>query len=80
MDRGHETYNYYNYEQDYIKPDEADAKRRPSQSCIRIGLDPRWKSERKDKMTPGPQYDPGIKKEMPIAPKYTFGFRRQRKG
>jgi hypothetical protein len=73
---GGEIYNYFNVASDYLKPDEADMQRRPSQPNVRIGLDPRWKAERKDKITPGPQYDPGLKKEVPVAPKYTFGFKR----
>lgn len=38
----------------------ADLKRRNSTPCIRIGADVRFREERKDKITPGPTYDPKL--------------------
>lgn len=35
---------------------------------------------KRQKGTPGPQYDPSLKHEIPAAPKFSFGFKRQIQG
>ena len=69
---------------DDLDINQADLHRRNSNPNCRIGTDARVLDQfyiqfhdiRKDKITPGPTYDPTIKPEIPNAPKYTMGARR----
>eukprot|EP00828_Plagiopyla_frontata_P009777 TRINITY_DN15064_c0_g2_i2.p2 TRINITY_DN15064_c0_g2~~TRINITY_DN15064_c0_g2_i2.p2 ORF type:complete len:190 (-),score=32.88 TRINITY_DN15064_c0_g2_i2:18-587(-) len=55
--------------------------RRQKSTTVRIGLESRFPNDpKRNKGTPGPHYNPQLKQEIPIPPKYTFGFRREQQG
>ena len=60
---------------------EADLVRRNNIGNTRFGGDSRFPVEmKKYKMTPGPEYNPGIKPEVPNSPQYSLYARRAVKG
>jgi len=59
-----------------FEPSEADNIRREKAPIVRVGLDSRFPIEKRLKGTPGPQYDPKLKPEIPNSNKFSFGFRR----
>ncbi|EGR29290.1 hypothetical protein IMG5_159370 [Ichthyophthirius multifiliis] len=59
-------------------PMEADLCRRPRPPTVRIGLELRFPNDpKRHRGTPGPQYNPSLRHEIPNAPKFSFGFRRE---
>lgn len=69
-----------NSKNDLLDLNSADLKRRNSMPCVKMGTEDRWASQRKDKVGPGPTYDPKMKPDAKNAPKYTMGARRPIKG
>jgi len=68
---------YYNRKDVDFDPVVADNTRRWTTGTAKIGLENRFmESTQKNKGTPGPEYNPGEKPEIPIAPLYSFGVRR----
>ncbi|EAS00318.1 sperm-tail PG-rich repeat protein (macronuclear) [Tetrahymena thermophila SB210] len=62
-------------------PLEADIFRRPKAPTVRIGLELRFPNDpKRHKGTPGPQYNPTLRHEIPNPPKFSFGFRREIQG
>jgi hypothetical protein len=58
-------------------PIEADKFRKKRSSSTRIGLESRFLNDPKSmRGTPGPQYDPNIKPEVPNSERFSFGYRR----
>ena len=56
-----EIYNYMHAKNDDLDIDKADFIRRNSLPNCRIGTDAPFHDTRKDKITPGPTYDPTLK-------------------
>ncbi|KAM3135007.1 hypothetical protein pb186bvf_012831 [Paramecium bursaria] len=69
-------YDYYQRKDVDFEPQDADLVRKTKQPTVRIGLESRFPPEKRLKGTPGPQYDPCIKPEVPSSNKYSFGYRR----
>lgn len=45
---------------------------------MKIGLESRFPNDpKRHKGTPGPQYNPSLRHEIPNSSKYTFGFKRE---
>jgi len=62
-------------------PLEADKSRKPKDPTIRIGLESRFPNDpKRHKGTPGPQYNPSLRHEIPNSNKFSFGFRRELAG
>lgn len=61
------------------EPNEADKLRKERICAPKFGTEPRIPMEFYEK-TPGPQYYPQLKPEIPKAPAFTLGARRDKKG
>jgi len=72
---------YYNRQDVDFDPIQADNSRKWRSASVKVGLESRFADgTRKNKGTPGPDYDPNLKPEIPIAPKFSFGVRREIRG
>jgi len=72
---------YYTRQDVDFDPIQADNQRRAYPGNVKIGLESRFAGEAKrHKGTPGPDYDPNLKPEIPNSLKYSFGVRREIKG
>jgi len=72
---------HYNRQDVDFDPVTADNGRRWKSANTKIGLASRFGDDtRAGKGTPGPEYDPGFKPNLPGQPKYSFGVRREVKG
>ncbi|CAD8075831.1 unnamed protein product [Paramecium primaurelia] len=69
-------FDYYQRKDVDFEPQEADLNRKPKAANVKIGLESRFPPEKRLKGTPGPQYDPAIKPEVPTPPQFSFGYRR----
>jgi hypothetical protein len=72
---------HYNRMDVDFDPITADNSRKWGSAKVKIGLESRFGGEVKpNKVTPGPEYNPGVRPEIPIQPKYSFGVRREIQG
>jgi hypothetical protein len=72
--------HYFRVDQDF-DPIEADHFRKERSASTRIGLESRFKNNPKSmRGTPGPQYNPNLKPEIPNSDKFSFGYRRDYPG
>lgn len=72
---------YYARQDVDFDPIQADNTRRWRPGTVKIGLESRFPDgPKKHKATPGPDYDPGFRPEVPNPPQYSFGVRREIKG
>lgn len=73
-------YDHYHRGDVDFAPDNADNGRRTRPASVRFGTQSRFDNGGsgwgRRGGTPGPQYNPGIKPEVPKSAKYSFGFRR----
>jgi len=72
---------YYTRQDVDFDPIQADNSRKWSQGQVKIGLESRFPNDpKKHKATPGPDYDPCLRPEIPKPALYSFGVRREIKG
>jgi hypothetical protein len=72
---------YYTRQDIDFDPITADNTRRWESGKVKIGLESRFSDgPKKHKATPGPDYNPSLKPEIPTPPHYSFGVRREIKG
>jgi len=72
---------YYTRQDVDFDPIHADNGRRIRSASVKVGLESRFNDgPKKYKATPGPDYDPSLKPEVPLAPKFSFGVRREIRG
>jgi len=72
---------YYTRQDVDFDPIQADNSRKSSAPNVKIGLESRFaNSAKRHKATPGPEYDPSMRPEIPNPPKFSFGVRREIKG
>lgn len=72
---------YYTRQDVDFDPIEADNSRKWRPGSVKIGLESRFTNgTSRFHRTPGPDYDPSLKPEIPNPPKYSFGVRREIKG
>jgi len=72
---------YYTRQDVDFDPIQADNSRKNNLGNVKIGLESRFANgTQKHKGTPGPDYNPSLKPEIPKAPLYSFGVRREIKG
>jgi hypothetical protein len=72
---------YYTRQDVDFDPLQADSFRKPYPGNVKIGLESRFAGDaKKHKGTPGPDYNPGLKPEIPNSLKFSFGVRREIKG
>jgi len=72
---------YYTRQDVDFDPIQADNSRKSSAPNVKIGLESRFSNgPKKHKATPGPEYDPSLRPEIPNPPKFSFGVRREIKG
>jgi len=72
---------YYTRQDVDFDPITADNSRKWSLGSVKIGLESRFVNDpKKHKGTPGPDYDPSLKPEIPNSLKFSFGVRREIKG
>jgi len=72
---------YYTRQDVDFDPIEADNSRKWRLGSVKIGLESRFSNgTARSKATPGPDYNPGLKPEVPNPPKFSFGVRREIKG
>lgn len=74
-------YDHYHRQDQDFDPVEADHFRKKRSASTRIGLESRFASDPKTwRGTPGPQYNPNLKPEIPHSNKFSFGYRRDYPG
>jgi len=62
-------------------PLQADTARKNRAASVKIGLESRFNNgAHKQKATPGPEYNPNLRPEIPNSLQYSFGARREIKG
>lgn len=72
---------YYNRQDIDFDPIQADNTRRWKSGNVKIGLESRFNdAPKKNKATPGPEYTPGFKPDLPSPVTFSFGQRREVKG
>jgi hypothetical protein len=72
---------YYTRQDVDFDPIQADNSRKQYPGNVKIGLESRFPNDpKRHKATPGPDYDPGVRPEIPKPPLYSFGVRREIKG
>jgi len=72
---------YYTRQDVDFDPIQADNSRKIRSASVKVGLESRFADgPKKYKATPGPDYDPSLRPEVPLAPKFSFGVRREIKG
>jgi len=72
---------HYNRQDVDFDPMQADVARRNRAASVKIGLESRFSDgPKKHKATPGPEYNPGFKPDLPSQLTYSFGVRRETKG
>jgi len=72
---------YYSRPDDDFDPITADNSRKWRQGTVKIGLESRFNDTApRGHATPGPDYNPGFKPDLPRQPTYSMGVRREIKG
>jgi len=72
---------HYNRQDVDFDPITADNSRKWRSTTVKVGLESRFGGEVKhNKLTPGPEYTPNPRPEIPNQPKFSFGFRRDVQG
>lgn len=72
---------YYGRQDVDFDPITADNSRKWKSGRVKIGLESRFNNgTSRYKGTPGPDYNPSLKPEIPNPPKFSFGVRREIKG
>ncbi|EGR33575.1 hypothetical protein IMG5_048920 [Ichthyophthirius multifiliis] len=71
-------YDYYLRQDKDFYPNNADVNRRSQPPNVKIGLELRFQNDpRRQRGTPGPQYNPSFRYDQKNPPKFTFGQKRE---